>query len=70
MKKFISIVLSIVLISLVACATVTDTSMVEIIPEGTELSGTLEISSLYSAQESTEWGLLHRDLWNFTLMLR
>ncbi len=43
MKKLTSIFLSIVLITLVACSTGTDTAKVEIIPEGTELSGVLEI---------------------------
>ncbi len=55
MKKFISILLSITLISLVACGTGTSTAKLEIIPEGTELSGVLEISSFASADDSSHW---------------
>ncbi len=47
MKKFISILLGTILISLTACSTGsgTEKAKIEIIPEGTELSGTLEIWS-------------------------
>ncbi len=51
MKQFISVFLSAVLISLVACGT----AKVEIIPEGTELSGTLEISVMDNANDYTGW---------------
>ncbi len=55
MKKLTSIILSIILISLVACSTGTSTAKVEIIPEGTELSGVLEISSFEGPDEINHW---------------
>ncbi len=45
MRKVISIILSIILVSLVACSTGTETAKIEILPEGSELSGTLVIST-------------------------
>ncbi len=55
MEKFVSILLSIVLISLVACGTGSGTAKIEIIPEGTELSGALEISARSSASDVSGW---------------
>ncbi len=55
MKKIISLFLSINLILLVACSTGTSTAKLEIIPQGTELSGVLEISSANAPREGSGW---------------
>ncbi len=56
MKKFISILLGTILISLTACSTGsgTEKAKIEIIPEGTELSGTLNIWSDAIAHQHTD----------------
>ncbi len=58
MKKLTSIILSIILISLVACSTGTSTAKVEIMPEGTELSGVLHLSSMLDESEYSGWAPL------------